>query len=969
MIVNSKKRLGLFFIILGCFFVSSTWAALITRGSDIIDGDLYPYTQTIIDGIESFDVQMDGTLTGDPDAHLYVSVFENTIGIMKDPNAPTYAIAEYRQINSDETINMTFSHIPSGKLVVISALSGRGLYFPVGRKLYLYKNGQRVDAIYCDGSASYSIFPPIQAVNDDKVSLNPSGDIRLYDFTARLQDDSSTNEPYISDFTDTGTILYQTVSEPGHYYVTCDWTGLTHRPDGIVVKVYDPVLGEFRFCGEVGPDVESLDQDLCILNPADTVEILAGLTRAVHEDPNQWRINLTRYDSWSGSRYTPAPVPDAIASTLSGLDLHKDLWPKVSDFRHDYLGQGYYTRFWNGVNESLGHAPKCYAEERLASTGNLAHMQRYAKENPDRQAQLHWNAENIKLAQTDLPSGADQFKPYHFRYYTGTYLKSAVSSTDTTFTVYDASPFVLGQKDLAIVIPVDPWTGERDFDQCELVIITAISGNGLTVRRNVFGATFRTSAKSYNAGAYIAPSRFAYDGSETMFSYNLAVCCPHDTLGRNCGDILVEMLSSSFARGDDLERFHGIMFDVLRKYATSGEDTNLDGTTDGGLDPRGIDLFHLGAYAFGVKMRAAMPGHIITFDGNGFNWPRLHRVFNGMESEGFTHYNDSYSKDWGSALNWWQYTTKWNSSEYPYVFCIPKFKDLPEGSDVRSLRAMNNAAGAILGITMHHAQVADPAGTRWIDDLHALDEFRRGADKVFQWLGAPVGEIIRPALTTTDILGGAGLPASGWTSPDGSAIVMTDRRGIRISGDLSDHSSKTMMNISYSGIHIPEGDLFIRFEAMGDAFTHFPNDVARYIKVTVDGRQSSSWNYDEQQAIFTADGFTENAVFYRGAGAPGGSTVTLNLSIEGTSQVSLRNFSVHNATDVLLREFENGIVLCNPSENPYTFDLAHYFPGKSFVRIHGQSYDDPVTNDGSIVGSTVQLDAHSGLFLYTPRKP
>ena len=178
-----------------------------------------------------------------------------------------------------------------------------------------------------------------------------------------------------------------------------------------------------------------------------------------------------------------------------------------------------------------------------------------------------------------------------------------------------------------------------------------------------------------------------------------------------------------------------------------------------------------------------------------------------------------------------------------------------------------------------------------------------------------------------------------------------------------------MMNISYSGIHIPEGDLFIRFEAMGDAFTHFPNDVARYIKVTVDGRQSSSWNYDEQQAIFTADGFTENAVFYRGAGAPGGSTVTLNLSIEGTSQVSLRNFSVHNATDVLLREFENGIVLCNPSENPYTFDLAHYFPGKSFVRIHGQSYDDPVTNDGSIVGSTVQLDAHSGLFLYTPRKP
>ncbi len=177
------------------------------------------------------------------------------------------------------------------------------------------------------------------------------------------------------------------------------------------------------------------------------------------------------------------------------------------------------------------------------------------------------------------------------------------------------------------------------------------------------------------------------------------------------------------------------------------------------------------------------------------------------------------------------------------------------------------------------------------------------------------------------------------------------------------------MGVSYSGITIPEGDLLIRFEAMGEAFTHFPRDVARYIKVTVDGRQASQWNYDEQQAIFTAGDFTENAVFYRGAGAPGGSTVTLNLTIEGTSDVILRNFSVHNATDVLLREFENGIVLCNPSENPYTFDLASYFPGKSFVRIQGQSYDDPITNDGSPVGDTVQLAAHSGLFLREFFKP
>ena len=353
-------------------------------------------------------------------------------------------------------------------------------------------------------------------------------------------------------------------------------------------------------------------------------------------------------------------------------------------------------------------------------------------------------------------------------------------------------------------------------------------------------------------------------------------------------------------------------------------------------------------------------------------WPRLHRLFNGMESEGFCHHNDSYNKDWGSALNWWQYTTQWNTGEYPYLFCIPKYNDLdlPIGDPAtRSLQLMNNAAGCILGITMRHNPVIDPSGAPYIDDKHAYDEFRRGVDKVFQWLGVPAGEIIRPALNSPDVLAGAGLGAAGWTPTEGTTSVVSDPQGIRISGDPSNHSSTATMGVSYSGITIPEGDLLIRFEAMGEAFTHFPRDVARYIKVTVDGRQASQWNYDEQQAIFTAGDFTENAVFYRGAGAPGGSTVTLNLTIEGTSDVILRNFSVHNATDVLLREFENGIVLCNPSENPYTFDLASYFPGKSFVRIQGQSYDDPITNDGTQVDDTVQLAAHSGLFLREFFKP
>jgi len=187
-----SKSIRLISIVVLLFFVHSTQAALINTGPTAADGDSYPYTQTITEGAESFDVQMDGTPLSDPSTHLYVSTFAYldgvTIGIMKTLDAPTNNVSDYRQINPDEELHMTFSNIPTGKLVTISALSGMNTYFPVGMELYLSKDGQLVNTIYCNGNASgtYSIVPPIQASNGDTVSLNPTGNIRLRDFTASL---------------------------------------------------------------------------------------------------------------------------------------------------------------------------------------------------------------------------------------------------------------------------------------------------------------------------------------------------------------------------------------------------------------------------------------------------------------------------------------------------------------------------------------------------------------------------------------------------------------------------------------------------------------------------------------------------------------------------------------------------------------------------------------------------------------
>jgi hypothetical protein len=69
----------------------------------------------------------------------------------------------------------------------------------------------------------------------------------------------------------------------------------------------------------------------------------------------------------------------------------------------------------------------------------------------------------------------------------------------------------------------------------------------------------------------------------------------------------------------------------------------------------------------------------------------------------------------------------------------------------------------------------------------------------------------------------------------------------------------------------------------------------------------------------------------------------------------------------MYREFENGVVLANPSFSPYDFDLAELFPDQRFRRLRGTANQDPRTNDGSEVNDTVELQGKDGLFLVRVR--
>jgi hypothetical protein len=94
-----------------------------------------------------------------------------------------------------------------------------------------------------------------------------------------------------------------------------------------------------------------------------------------------------------------------------------------------------------------------------------------------------------------------------------------------------------------------------------------------------------------------------------------------------------------------------------------------------------------------------------------------------------------------------------------------------------------------------------------------------------------------------------------------------------------------------------------------------------------------------------------------------GTAETFTLIFEDSGWVELADLKVHAHPDALARAFEHGLVLANPSLQPFTFDLAQLYPGRKFRRLQGNPAQDPQTNNGQPAGPMVTLPPRDALFL------
>jgi hypothetical protein len=247
------------------------------------------------------------------------------------------------------------------------------------------------------------------------------------------------------------------------------------------------------------------------------------------------------------------------------------------------------------------------------------------------------------------------------------------------------------------------------------------------------------------------------------------------------------------------------------------------------------------------------------------------------------------------------------------------------------------------------------------------DELIKGQEKKSGWLGKPMGPAICLAKRGEDLIGSQDPNRLLERLMDVSAdlIFDVDEEWVKIVnlGFLEDKMVFTIENIP-----CPTEDLTVFITMKGEPLANYSPMWGRVVSVIPVGYTPAGLDqnrYPENMYMSWMNETPFESVFYYPEMTQ--KVVSLRVEVEGTETVWIRNINAYAGPDTRVREFKNGVVLANPAPHPQVFNLAELFPKKQFTRLTGSSKQDPFTNDGSEVGSEVELQGKDALFLISDK--
>lgn len=685
---------------------------------------------------------------------------------------------------------------------------------------------------------------------------------------------------------------------------------------------------------------------------------------------------------------TPAapPAPAAAPATLPALT---GPWPRVVQFRQVENTRRYasYEEWAARASQSLGFIAQAIPDQLSDHVEgdldlNAAWFDRFKREHPDRLVLIHING----LSQVNAYRLMDA-EPCHWLYFEGARVANALpaESGESELQVSRADLFVLDtgfskdRPDDLGLCALGP-DGRPDWNRAEYARLVSIDADRgvIRVQRGLYGSTPRAFAAGQTYVAALV--NWGPWGGEGYleWQYNFSTLAPRDPRGRRGLEMYLDYFKKFFGPGGPLARADGIAFDVLYLNPQLTPRNARGRLPDFDADGRGDDPLADRSYAAGLDefFRALRPAVgrdlILTSDAQDLTNQRSFFVLNGAESENWPGNQDPDTRDWSTGLNrsvfWDQFAREPKFNYLNHKITAPTL--------ARGTAREKKVPFRVLPFNIHRLRFTSALFTHSVltqnvdvaSDFGFWDEFVAGREQRPGWLGQPRGPMVRlAAQTAPDLLAGAGAPPApalperlrpvhaSFHRADGALQVRSPGGG----GDL---------RFVLTGLSVPGPDLTVFLTARGAPLPGFPDNYARLLVATPGeqglpiprGESPRGWENSPRAASFLhGQSFTAVFTFRRLPPGP----VEIEFTCEGSAPLWIESITAHAAPDAIVRPFDGGLVLANPSLHPVTFDLAALFPGERFRRLEGTPRQDPATNNGEPVGPRLQLPAEDGLFL------
>jgi len=665
------------------------------------------------------------------------------------------------------------------------------------------------------------------------------------------------------------------------------------------------------------------------------------------------------------------------------LRILEENYPRAFFFRIPQFIDEPYDEWERKYNRLMGIEAKVLEEELPGiSDPNIEFFTRFKHNNPDQFVAVHYNGNS-----RDPRNDTKDFFPGHWLYFNGAGVLSEIPAAEeiTEIKVTDASLFKTGigrysdrNEDLGIC-ELDA-EGKPDWHKSEQVQLVSIDAenNTIRVRRGCYGTSPRTfqPGRTYIA-SHVSSGPWEEFGN-LMWFYNHSTVCPRDKAGKNCTDILVSDIAKHFLKGGDLEVFNGIEFDVMfnslsqhnfvKSYYSPGSnrapDPNADGIPDDGVFD-GKNTYGEGIMQFYRKLRSLVGEEkLIMADHNSSAQQRAFGLINGIECEGWPVAGDYKIKCWSGGINrnlFWDENARAPRMNYINHKWSPKILDtvdIPISND-RLVMAVSCLTGTAIGEGFYLPE-KEPGQSKpaiW-------DELVMGQSNTPGWLGKPISQVMRLAKHNENIFSGRSLEQlKQRIKPAGELPVSItwDGNAIKIEGEDSDN--KNIMEIEIEKLPCTHDGLSLFMTFTGRPMKNSSMECGRvaYVTPLIPGLNIAERWYT---AYMNMEPF-ESAFYYPDLPEK---EVSISVKIESNEAVWIHSMEAYASPDIMVREFENGIVLANPAPYTVKIDLEALFPDRKFQRLQGSSRQDPVTNDGSMVNGEVELGAKDGLFLISHRR-